>query len=308
MPPIARIAEKSRMLAQISTSLGQGIRVKARRIFRIGDDTPEALNDCTAPLSKNSWNLAGNRRNLLNVRRKLSFPFLLLLPLLPAFSQQKNSAATDALYSSAHSVIIPGNERFTKKIFAPDGLKFVTAKLVDDELQRIEVTVGGHTVPLQTKGRGAEILWSPDSRWLAVTYTWCCSGFSPYLHVYEVSESGVRDLHVQRELTSGFETGIRCEKGTPASQWALTAAVKWLDSSHLLAAVQVSDVSVCDSMGVFELREISVPELSILKTYDQLQAKRLFRNDLGGNLLDANDACVHDPKSCWVASHHSDQQ
>ncbi len=246
------------------------------------------------------------------MQRKSPLSVLFLLALIAATAQQKPSAATDTLYSSAHSVIIPEGEQYAKKIVAPDGLKFVTAKLVDDpedgELQQIEVTVGGHTFPQPTKGRGAEILWSPDSRWLAVTYTYCCSGFSPYLDVYEVSESGVRDLHVHDALTSGFGNGIRCDNGTPASQWALTAAVKWLDSSHLIAAVQVPNVSVCDSMGVFELREISVPDLSILRTYDQLQAKRLFRNDLGGNLLDANDACVRDPKSCWVAYHHSDPQ
>jgi len=209
-------------------------------------------------------------------------------------------------------VIIPEQERYINKIVAPDGLKFVTANLIDDpeegEIQQIVVTVGGRAFPLQAKGRGAEILWSPDSRWLAVTYTYCCSGFSPYLNVYEVSESGVRDLNVKHALSRGFETGIRCDGGLPASQWALTAAVKWLDSSHLLAAVQVPNVSVCDSMGVFELREIAVPDLSILETYDQLKAKRLFRNDLGGNLLDANDGCVQDPKSCWVAVHHNDQK
>jgi len=280
--------------------------------LRIGDNTPQTLNDCINPFSRYSWNLAGDRRKLLNVRRKLSLSVLLLLPLFHAFAQQKNSAAKDALYSSVHSVIIPENERYTKKIFAPDGREFVIAKLVDDpeegEIQKVQVSVGGHTVDLRTKGRGAEILWSPDSRWLAVTYTYCCSGFSPYLHVYEVSDSGVRDLQVDHALKSGFETGIRCDGGIPASQWALTAAVKWLDSSHLLAAVQIPNVSVCDSMGVFELRELSVPELSILRTYDQFEAKKLFRNDLGGNLLDANDSCVRDPKSCWVASHHSDQQ
>ncbi len=246
------------------------------------------------------------------MQRKSLLSVLFLLAFIAATAQQKPSAATDPLYSSVHSIIIPEGEQYTKRIVAPDGLKFVTAKLVDDpkdgELQRIEVAVGGHTFPLPAEGRGAEILWSPDSRRVAVTYTYCCSGFSPWLHVYEVSESGVRDLHVQDALTSGFGNGIRCDKGTPASQWALTAAVKWLDSSHLLAAVQVPNVSVCDSMGVFELREMSVPDLSILKTYDQLQAKRLFRSDLGGNLLDANDACVRDPKSCSVAYHHRDPQ
>jgi hypothetical protein len=262
---------------------------------------------------KVSWNLAGDPRKLLNVQRKLSVSVLLLLAFVAATAQQMNSAATDALYSSIHSVIIPEHEPYTKRIIAPDGKKFVTAKLIDDpeegEIQKVQVTVAGQTVDLPTKGMGAEILWSPDSRWLAVTYTYCCSGFSPYLHVYEVSVSGVRDLHVQKALARGFATGIRCDGGSRASQWALTAAVKWLDSSHLVAAVQIPNVSVCDSMGVFELREFSIPKLSVLRRYDQLEAKRLFRNDLGGNLLDANDACVRDPKSCWiVAAHHSDER
>ena len=114
----------------------------------------------------------------------------------------------------------------------------------------------------------------------------------------------MRDLKVDGALKAGFGSGIRCDKGTSARQWALTAAVKWLDSVHLLAAVQVPNVSVCDSMGVFELREMSLSSFSIVKTYGQLEAKRLFWNDLAGNLRDANDACVREPESCWVAAQH----
>ena len=245
------------------------------------------------------------------MRSKSILSALLLLPLVAVSAQQKPAAA-DSSYSSVHSAIIPEGEKYTRRIASPDGVKFVTAKLLDDPdqgyIQRIEVTVSCHKFTLKTKGRGAEILWSPDSQWLAVTYTWCCSGFSPFLHVYEVSESGVRDLKVKDPLTIGFGRRIRCEKGTTARQWASTAAVKWLDSSHLLTAVQVPHVSVCDSMGVFELREISLPGLSIVRSYGQVEAKRLFAEDLGGNLRKANDKCVRDPKSCWVSFHHPTSQ
>jgi hypothetical protein len=232
----------------------------------------------------------------------------LTFPLVAMHPQRQKSAATDPLYSSVHSVIIPEHQRYTRKIASPDGQKYVTSQLVDGgedvDIQRLSVNTAGGTFRLKTEGRGAEILWSPDSRWLAVTYTYCCSGFSPYLHVYEVSDSGIRDLGVKDALTDGFGKGIHCEQGSSAGEWALTAAVKWLDSSRLLAAVQVPNVSVCDSMGVFELREISVPNLAIARTYGQLEAKKLFGHDLGGNLRDARDACIRDPKSCWVASHH----
>lgn len=241
------------------------------------------------------------------VHSKFILSALFLLLITTASAQQKLTAA-DSSYSSSHSAIIPENEKYTKRIASPDGLKFVTAKLLDDHndgyIQRIQVTVSGRMFTLRTKGRGAEILWSPDSRWLAVTYTWCCSGFSPALHVYEISQSGVRDVNVKDTLTIGFGRHVSCDKGTSARSWAVTAAVKWLDSSHLLTAVQVPHVSVCDSMGVFELREMSFPDMSIVQRYGQLEAKKLFDEDLGGNLREANDACVLDPKSCWVAFHH----
>jgi hypothetical protein len=243
------------------------------------------------------------------MKRKCTVSALLLLPLIViSVRAQKSGAASDPLYSSVHSTVIPEHESFKMKIVAPDGLRFVTAELVNDseegEIQRVRVTVGGKSFPLKTKGRGAEILWSPGSRYLAVTYTYCCSGFSPYLHLYEVSESGVRDLEAQGVLKQGFGGTIRCDSGTSPQQWALTAAVKWLDSSHLLAAVQIPQVSVCDSMGVFELREVSLPNLSITKTYGQVEAKKLFGNDLGGGLMNAKDECVRTPKSCWIAAHH----
>jgi hypothetical protein len=151
------------------------------------------------------------------MQRVLTVSLLLLLLLIAASAQQqKTSAKTNPLYSSSHSIVIPEHERYTNKIVAPDGVRFVTSELIDDPeegaLQRIRVATAGHTFTLRTMGRGAEILWSRDSRWLAVTYTYCCSGFSPYLHVYEVSDSGVRDLKVERALTNGFGKAFRCEK------------------------------------------------------------------------------------------------
>lgn len=231
------------------------------------------------------------------MKRKCTLPALFLLSLTVISAQaQKSPATSDPLLSSVHSAVIPEHQSFKKRIVAPDGLKFVSAELLDDpeegEIQRIRVTAGGHSFTLKTKARGAEILWSPDSRYLAVTYTYCCSGFSPYLHLYEVSDSGVRDLKVEHALMKGFGGNIRCDGATSAEQWALTAAVKWLDSSHLLTAVQVPQVSVCDSMGVFELRNLSVPDISITKTYGQLEAKKLFGDDLGGNLRNAKDECI----------------
>jgi hypothetical protein len=105
--------------------------------------------------------------------RRLTVWTLLMLPLIATSAEsQKTPAAKDPLYSSVHSVVIPEHEPYKKRIVAPDGQSFVSAELVDDpeegDIQRIRVTVGERSFTLRTKGRGAEILWSPDSRYLAV--------------------------------------------------------------------------------------------------------------------------------------------
>lgn len=71
-----------------------------------------------------------------------------------------------------------------------------------------------------------------------------------------------------------------------------------------LVAAQIIGHSVCDSNFTFKAYEIDLQTLTVEKTYDQLQAKQLFKSALGEWLLAAPDKCIRNPKECWVATNH----
>jgi hypothetical protein len=75
--------------------------------------------------------------------------------------------------------------------------------------------------------------------------------------------------------------------------------VKWIGkgSSRLLIAVQVPPHSSCASMGTFKLFQINLPKGTVVSSYDQLAAKRLFSDALGEELRAADDNCTRAPKS-----------
>jgi len=81
------------------------------------------------------------------------------------------------------------------------------------------------------------------------------------------------------------------------------AAIKWTqaDASRLLIALEVPPHSSCASMGTFRAFEIELPDGNVLTTYDQLAAKKLFLDDLGAELRDADDACIRTPGKCVPA-------
>ena len=76
-------------------------------------------------------------------------------------------------------------------------------------------------------------------------------------------------------------------------------AITWLgDSSRLLVAAEFLPHSNCEEMGTFRAYEITIPQGKIVRTYDQLSAKKLFWHHLGDELRGSDDECVKKPKSC----------
>ncbi len=73
-------------------------------------------------------------------------------------------------------------------------------------------------------------------------------------------------------------------------------------------AAEIIGHTICDSYGTFKVYEVALPELKIVRTYDQLEAKRLFQDSLGWEIENAPDNCIRDPKSCWVEGNHKSQQ
>jgi hypothetical protein len=69
-------------------------------------------------------------------------------------------------------------------------------------------------------------------------------------------------------------------------------------------AAEIMHHSNCDSFGTFKAYVVDLSGPRIVSTYDQLETKRLYRRDLGEELLQAKDNCIRDPKSCWVGANH----
>jgi hypothetical protein len=51
-------------------------------------------------------------------------------------------------------------------------------------------------------------------------------------------------------------------------------------------------------MGTFRAFKITVPDGKVLSRYDQIQAKKLFGNDMGEELVNSDDDCIRRPEKC----------
>jgi hypothetical protein len=147
---------------------------------------------------------------------------------------------------------------------------------------------------------GAEISWAPDSKALFVTRSPAGRNGMYFLAVYVLDGDKIRILEPTPMIYEAFGHPVRCD--TPEEP--NVAGVSWDKDPHrLLVAAEIVSHSNCASNGTFEIYEISIPELKILKKYGQLEAKKLFWGSLGWELGPADDNCVRHPKSCLVHSY-----
>ena len=152
-------------------------------------------------------------------------------------------------------------------------------------------------------GRGidAELLWSSDSKALAVTTSNGSSNGVFSLFIFQVEGATVKKIDATLAVRKAFGHPVICAYPEPPN----VAAIAWVESStRLLVAAEILNHSVCDSFGTFKLYELSISDLTVDKTYGQLEAKRLFGPKLGVFLQHARDVCVTDPKACEVPSNH----
>jgi hypothetical protein len=209
--------------------------------------------------------------------------------------------ASDNLFSK-EAVNAAGKDQVT----APDGK---TRVVLGSVLKRgeshllLSFNVGGKGSTRFDVGRGtgAELLWSPDSKALAVTTSNGSSNGVFDLFIFQIEGATVRKIDATQSVRKVFGHPVACAYPEPPN----VVAVAWTQSSaHLLVAAQILDHSVCDSFGTFKLYELSVPSLMVDKTYDQLEAKRLFGSKLGVFLQRARDICISDPRVCEVPANH----
>jgi len=145
----------------------------------------------------------------------------------------------------------------------------------------------------------AEIVWSPDSKAFSLTGSVRGANGQYTTDVFLIQSGKLVPIHLTEMVEREFGHPVKC--GWP--EQPNVAAVKWLvPSSQLLVAAEIMHHSNCDSFGTFKGYVVDLEEPRITKEYNQLQVKRLFRSDLGEELLQADDNCIRDPKSCRVTS------
>ncbi|MGH8674970.1 MAG: hypothetical protein ACREVG_11735 [Burkholderiales bacterium] len=241
---------------------------------------------------------------------KIVLMALVALLLLPCAAQQSEECPPGPEYSLLATEVPTSNSDDPKEfgpVVSPDGRKSLTVKHIlykDDDGLLLKFLVDGREVARkEDSANGAEILWSPDSNYVAVTTTWCCSGFGGgYLLLYRVDGRRLRRYEVSGTIIDAFQTVVKCELKTDSL--LRTAAVVWLAPDRLLVIAHVVRVSVCDSTGLFEAYEVTVPDFRIVTRYNQVEAKEKFWTSMGCGLRIANDECVRNPKSCWQTDLH----
>lgn len=150
-------------------------------------------------------------------------------------------------------------------------------------------------------GVGSELLWAPDSRAFAVTTSDQGANGHFRTMIFARGPRGllVRDLSPLIIRTFGHP--VKC--GWPEEP--NVAALAWLaGSSRLIVVGEIVAHSVCDSFGTFRAYEVDWRSMRIVRSYDQLTAKRLFGAAMGIELREARDKCVRRPQSCWVSTNH----
>ena len=195
------------------------------------------------------------------------------------------------------------------QVVAPDGKTRVLLRSVlrNEENHLLLTFKLGEKSTTFDVGRGidAELLWSPDSNALAVTTSNGSSNGVFNLLVFRIEDAGIKKVDATLTVKKVFGHPVTCAYPEPPN----VAAIAWIESSaRLLVAAQILDHSICDSYGTFELYELDVVDMKILKTYNQLEAKRLFGSKLGIFLQNARDVCVTEPKSCEVPANHRSPQ
>ncbi len=189
---------------------------------------------------------------------------------------------------------------------APDRQTHVLARYEETEKTDGEVTLrvrgklGSGTVSLGA-GVNSELLWAPDSGAFAVTTS---DGGAIGLYraiVVGTGRNGLQVTDLSPLIRSAFGRPVKC--GWPEDP--NVAIVQWRDGSQkVIVAAEIIAHSNCDSFGTFKAYEVDWRARRITRTFDQIEAKRLFGRSMGIELRNAPNECIRSPRRCWVSTNH----
>lgn len=192
------------------------------------------------------------------------------------------------------------------RLEAPDRQTHVLARYTETEKTDGEVTLrvrgklGSGTVSLGA-GVNSELLWAPDSRAFAVTTS---DGGAIGLYraiVVGTGRNGLQVTDLSPLIRSAFGHPVKC--GWPEDP--NVAVVQWQGGSQkVILAAEIMLHSNCDSFGTFKAYEVDWRARRITRTFDQIDAKRLFGRSMGIELRNAPNECIRSPRRCWVSTNH----
>ena len=213
--------------------------------------------------------------------------FLLLYGAQSGFPQSK---PTEGMYARRAMPVfdMASGKGGEMKVSSPDGKRTVLARYAaNSTVMKLTLTNGGATYTWDLGvSVGAEISWAPDSKAFFVTRSPAGRNGIYFLTVYLLEGDKIHILDPTPKICEEFGHPVRCD--TPEEP--NVAEVAWVkDSQHLLVAAEIVSHSNCDSNGTFQIYEVSIPELKILKQYGQLEAKKLFWGSLGWELRPADE-------------------
>ncbi|MGR6329189.1 hypothetical protein ACU5AX_08995 [Sphingomonas sp. XXL09] len=194
------------------------------------------------------------------------------------------------------------------RLVSPDGRSRVLARYDERQGEDGEVTlrirgaIGAGEVSLGA-GVGSELLWSPTSRAFAVTTS--DGGANGPFRVLIVAgdRRRLRTVDLAPLVHAAFGQPTLC--GWP--ERPNVAVIRWRSETRLIIVAEIVAHSDCDSFGTFVAYDVDWRARRILRTFDQITAKRLFGRALGVELRSAPDGCIRRPRRCWVSTNHDER-
>jgi hypothetical protein len=168
-------------------------------------------------------------------------------------------------------------------VTAPDGHTRAIARFSDwapgeESKDSLSVFIGGddHDFP---GGPNAELLWSPDSRALAVTADGggAIGSFETTLLVRKPKGRHWREISLTRAVTRLFQPRMRCD----GEEQPNIGAVGWTSEKRLIVAAQVPPDSSCSNMGMTAAYIVDVQTGDVLMDIDQRALQQRYRRMLG---------------------------
>jgi hypothetical protein len=226
-------------------------------------------------------------------------------PILICQSEGQTERIDVPMYSARATTIYVG-----KSATSPDRKRTVSIGPVDldsdDEPANVTVhTERGDWSTTIRFGLDTEILWSPDSESFAITGSNGGANGQYETDVVFVYAGYIRVVKLTLLIERAFGHPVDCWM----PEFPNVGAIRWLvPSKELLVAAEIVHHGNCDSSGTFRAYVVDLAGPIVVRSINQTRTRKLYSEDLGEELAQADDDCIRNPKSCVLGSYHKKEK